>query len=135
MTDERPFVNVIFVKVTDGRGRTQCHLQKMTHFDENGHPRETERWGAYGRTIKKRPAGVPLQESLLPPTPMRRRGTQLYLELPGLTLKMEKVAAALDRIATELGVIDRQSGAVLVCDPDTPIKTLTVQELRIHVGT
>jgi len=120
----------IRVTVVDESGHTVCKLRKTTYLNKQMQPERTEAWAAQGKPMSEKflASEAPAQEARLAITVRTRtvKG-QKYLELPGLTLKWEKVESALDRIAFALGLIDT-SGAVL--KDDMAAATLTVEQLR-----
>lgn len=118
-------------KVFDENGRTVCKISKTTYFDERMEPERTEAWAAQARPISEKELAreefVPAQKGRLAQPRARTVKGQRYLELPGLTLKWEKVESALNQVAYALGLIDA-SGAVL--KDDMAAATLTVEQLR-----
>lgn len=122
------FVNIIRFKVIDDRGRTVSVLSKRSYFDSDMQFEQTERWSAEGKPVsKRRPEGIRGQEGRIPRSALRRRGDQWYLELPGLTVKLENLEPLLDGIAAKRGLLDA-SGVVVVHDENAA--TLTTADLR-----
>jgi hypothetical protein len=123
---------VIRIKVVDGRGRTVRRVSKRSYFDARMAHEHTEPW-----TPESKPdSGKWLKRVETENDPPVNPGRMVdypdheYLSLPGgLPLRLEKVAAVLERLALTLGLVD-ESGVVLVTDFDAA--TLSVAELRSH---
>lgn len=126
-----PFVNIVRVKIIDGRGRTLCYLQKQTYYDANGEVDYSESWSAPSKPIKDRPPGVPFDAALVPRAAVRRSRHGLVLELPGLSLRLNKLQPMLDRFAAAHGLVDH-TGAAITCNLDSRSSepTLKLSELR-----
>lgn len=125
-----PFVNIIRLKVVDGRGRTLCYLQKQTHYDENGTVTESESWSAPSKPIKGAPEGVASRPARRPRPPVSRQGDHVDLELPGLVVNLNKLSPMLDRFAAVFGLVDESGAAIVSNDRDTDPPRLTVDQLR-----
>lgn len=126
------FERCVRFKLADDRGRTICRFSKRSYFDADMQHRETEPWAAEAKPEKRRTRSAPTTEGRLPPLRVRRtEDGRRYLELPGLTLKWEKVEAVLERMAVTLELVDA-SGVVLTDDLDAA--TLTTKQLRMSIG-
>jgi hypothetical protein len=126
------FEKAIRFKLVDQRGRTLSRFSKRSYFDAQMQPKETEPWVTEAKPQKRPPNATPAHEGRLPPLPIRHAdGGQRYLEVPGLTLKWDKVTPVLERIALAMGLVDA-SGVVLVDDLDAA--TLTTEQLRTCIG-
>jgi hypothetical protein len=121
----------IRLKVVDENGRTVCKISKRTYFDKQMQPERTEAWAAEAKPMSEkeltREDSIPAQQARLAQHRARTVKSQKYLELPGLTLKWEKVESVLDQVAFALRLMDA-SGAVL--KDDLAAATLTVEQLR-----
>lgn len=108
------------VTVVDERGRTVCKFSKRTYLDDQMRRERTESWAAQAKqtsekAFRREGPLSPRSPGRLEQLPTNTFDGQKYLELPGLTLKWEKIVPFLDRIALSLGLIDA-SGAVLKDD-------------------
>jgi len=124
-------VMAIRFKVVDDTGKVVCKISKETHFDKQMKPELTLRWTAQSKPMSKkdleRENPIPAQEGRLAKIRSRTIEGQKYLELPGLTLKWEKIEQFLEQLALGLGLADA-SGVVL--KDDLEAATLTVDQLR-----
>jgi len=125
-------IKAIRIKVVDGQGRTVCRFRKMTYFDASMQPQKTEPWGAESKPISEKWLGAdpatPSHQARLAAPPVRCTAAgRRYLELPGLTLRWERVTPVLERIAAALNLVD-SSGVVLLHDLDAA--ALTIDQLR-----
>ncbi len=128
-------VAAIQITLHDDRGRTVCKFWKQTSFDHQMQPTATAPWTVAGKPIGDKQ--LRHESDVLPIgniAPMRLarhdNGVQ-YLEVPGLIIRWEKVEPALDRIAANLGLVDRD-GVVLRDDMDAA--TITTSQLRALIG-
>ncbi len=122
----------IRVKVVDELGRTVCAISKRSHFDKQMRLERTEAWCAQAKPTSEkwfaREDSLPSHQGRLSTSlPVQRVDGQKYLALQGLTLKWEKVEAALDKVAFVLGLVDA-SGTVL--KDDLAAATITIDQLR-----
>ncbi|GBE64200.1 hypothetical protein MFM001_06620 [Mycobacterium sp. MFM001] len=121
----------IRVKVVDEKGRTVCMFCKQTHVDNQMRPEYTEAWAATAKPMSEKwlaaEDSAPTVNGRLAGLPTQTVDGQKYLQLPGLTLKWQKVESVLERVAFASGLVDA-SGAVLK-DELTPA-TLSVAQLR-----
>ncbi len=122
-------VMAIRVKVVNNEGDTVCSFRKTTYFDKQMRPEFTEAWAAESKPMSEKGLSTraPTQKARLAQSPTRTVEGQKYLELPGLTLKWQKVESVLDQVASVLGLVDA-SGAVL--KDDMTAATLTVEQLH-----
>lgn len=123
----------IRIKVVDGDGDTVQKFSKRSYFDKRMQHERTEPWAAEAKPVSikwlhsdRNPGGFSHPSRLAQPKVSHHAG-QKYLDLPGLTLKWQKVEPVLDKIAFALGLVD-DSGVVL--KDDMAAATVTVEQLR-----
>ncbi len=112
-------VKAIRIKVVDDQGRTVCRFRKTSYFDASMQPQETQPWDAESKPMSGKwlmadpAASAPSHKGRLAKIPVRRNDDgRRYLELPGLTLKWEKVTPVLDRIAVALNLVDTSASCL-----------------------
>ncbi len=121
---------VIGVRLVDEKGRTLARFRKETHFDKAMRPESTTAWSAASKPLSDNflDSDKLASAQRLPGIPVRTVNGRRYLRLPGLTLRWEKVTAALDRLAVTRGLLDPKTGQVAVALDEST--TLTTQQLR-----